>query len=42
MEVIFTSLLERFSEIELLEEPDYKPGIQARGPKSMKIALKRA
>jgi cytochrome P450 len=42
MEVIFTSLLERFSSIELLEEPDYKPGIQARGPKSMKIALKRA
>ena len=42
MEAIFTSLLERFSEIELLEEPDYKPGLQARGPEALRLRLQTA
>jgi len=42
MEVIFTSLLSRFSSIELLEKPTYKPGLQARGPQSLHLRLRQA
>ncbi|MEO4042626.1 cytochrome P450 [Hoeflea sp. CAU 1731] len=42
MEVIFTSLLNRFSSIELLEKPNYKPGLQARGPQSLHLRLREA
>jgi len=40
MEIVFASLLDRTSNIELLEQPVYKPGLSIRGPVSLKIGLK--
>ena len=42
MEVIFTTLLKRFSSIELAGEPEYKRGLSVRGPKALWIATKQA
>jgi cytochrome P450 len=43
MEVIFTTLLRRFSSIELAgKEPAYKRGLSVRGPVALPIAVKRA
>ena len=42
MEVVFTTLLARFSTLSLTEEPVYKRGLSVRGPKSLKIALRSA
>lgn len=43
MEVIFSTLLERFSSIDLMDEvPEYKAGLSVRGPKSLMIRLKEA
>jgi len=42
MEIIFSTLLRRFSSIELIEEPVYKRGLSVRGPKSLRIALRRS
>lgn len=40
MDIIFTSLLRRFSSIELAEdEPEYKRGLGIRGPKALQIEL---
>lgn len=40
MEIIFTTLLRRFSDISLAEdEPEYRRGLSVRGPKSLRIAL---
>jgi len=41
MEVIFTTLLKRFSRIELAEEPVYKRGLSVRGPKGLRLRLLR-
>jgi cytochrome P450 len=41
MDVIFTTLNEKFNSFELVEEnPIYKRGLSVRGPKSLKIAWK--
>jgi hypothetical protein len=42
MGVIFTTLLKRFSSIELAGEPEYKRGLSVRGPKALRIAIKQA
>ena len=40
MEIIFTTLLRRFSDIKLIEdEPEYRRGLSVRGPKSLRIGL---
>ena len=40
MEIVFTTLLERFSKIELVGgEPEYRRGLSVRGPKSLQIEL---
>jgi len=39
MEVIFTTLLRRFSRIELAEEPVYKRGLSVRGVQSLRVRL---
>jgi cytochrome P450 len=38
MKIIFTTLLHRFSDFELIDEPNYKPGLSIRGPQSLNIA----
>jgi len=38
MKIIFTTLLDRFSDFELIDEPHYKPGLSIRGPRSLNIA----
>lgn len=40
MDVIFATLLGRFQNIELLEQPTYKRGLSVRGPQKLRIALK--
>lgn len=43
MEIIFTTLLRRFSGIRLVEDdPEYRRGLSVRGPKSLRIALTAA
>ncbi|SMP33554.1 cytochrome P450 [Shimia sagamensis] len=43
MDVIFSTLNARFSEIELAEVvPEYKRGLSVRGPKNLRISWKRA
>ena len=37
MEIIFTRLLRRFSRIERVEVPVYKPGLAARGPQALRL-----
>jgi len=37
MEIIFTRLLRRFSRIERVEAPVYKPGLAARGPQALRL-----
>lgn len=37
MNVIFQTLWRRFSKIELLDEPVYKPGLSVRGPESLHV-----
>lgn len=39
MSIVFVTLLERFSDIELIEEPEYKPGLAIRGPRNLSIRL---
>jgi len=39
MEIVFTSLLQRFSTIELESEPEYKRGLSVRGPKALHVHL---
>lgn len=39
MDVIFTTLNQRFRNIELLDEPTYKPGLAVRGPKALHLRL---
>jgi cytochrome P450 len=40
MEIVFTTLLKRFSKIELAgDEPEYRRGLSVRGPKSLQIEL---
>ncbi|MES0808215.1 cytochrome P450 [Roseibium sp. SCPC15] len=42
MDIIFSTLLDRFETIELAEEyPAYKRGLSVRGPEALKIAWKR-
>lgn len=41
MDVIFTTLNQRFASIELVKEPIYKPGLSVRGPLSLDIAVRR-
>ena len=41
MDVIFTTLNKRFSSIELMHNPIYKPGLSVRGPISLEIAVRR-
>jgi cytochrome P450 len=41
MEVIFTTLFERYSAIDLIEAPIYRRSLSARGPLALNIALKR-
>lgn len=41
MDVIFTTLNQRFASIELAQEPTYKPGLSVRGPIALNIAVKR-
>lgn len=41
MDVIFTTLNERFASIDLVKEPTYKKGLSVRGPISLDIAVKR-
>lgn len=41
MDVIFSTLNERFREIELVEEPDYKRGLSVRGPKALWVRVAR-
>ena len=41
MDVIFTTLLRRFSRIELAEAPVYKRGLSVRGPKNLRVRLFR-
>ncbi len=41
MDVIFTTLNERFASIELVEEPIYKPGLSVRGPFTLDVAVRR-
>ena len=39
MRIVFNTLLQRFSEIELADEQvPYKPGLSVRGPKELKIS----
>ena len=42
MEIIFTTLLRRFTRIELVEPPIYKRGLSVRGPESLRLAVKPA
>ena len=43
MEIVFTTLLRRFSDISLNEsEPQYRRGLSVRGPKSLQISLTSA
>lgn len=43
MEIVFTTLLRRFSEIRLTgAEPEYRRGLSVRGPKSLRIELSPA
>jgi len=40
MEIVFTTLLRRFSDIRLTgDEPEYRRGLSVRGPKSLQIEL---
>ncbi len=40
MEIVFTTMLRRFSEIRLAgDKPEYRRGLSVRGPKSLQIAL---
>jgi cytochrome P450 len=41
MEVIFTILFDRYAAIDLIEEPEYRRSLSARGPLALNIALKR-
>lgn len=41
MDVIFTTLNERFASFDLVKEPAYKPGLSVRGPFSLDIAVRR-
>lgn len=41
MDVIFTTLNARFTSIELMQDPVYKPGLSVRGPQSLNIAVQR-
>ncbi len=41
MDVIFTTLNQRFASIELTQEPIYKPGLSVRGPVALDIAVRR-
>jgi len=40
MEVIFSTLLRRFADIDLVELPRYKSGLSVRGPRSLRLALR--
>lgn len=43
MEIVFTTLLRRFSDISLNEsEPEYRRGLSVRGPKALRIGLTAA
>ncbi|MGR3465673.1 cytochrome P450 [Limimaricola sp.] len=42
MDVIFTTLMARFSRIELAETPVYKRGLSVRGPEALRIRWTRA
>lgn len=43
MDVIFTTLNRRFSDIQLVDEaPEYKRGLSVRGPKALRVAWKTA
>lgn len=41
MDVIFTTLNQRFASIELVKDPIYKPGLSVRGPFTLDIAVRR-
>lgn len=41
MDVIFTTLNQRFASIELVKDPIYKPGLSVRGPFTLEIAVRR-
>lgn len=41
MDVIFTTLNQRFASIELTQEPTYKRGLSVRGPVALNIAVRR-
>jgi len=38
MKIIFTTVLDRFSDFELIDEPIYMPGLSIRGPQTLNIA----
>lgn len=38
MDIIFSTLLKRFSRLDLVEEPVYKRGLSVRGPKALRLA----
>jgi len=40
MKIIFNTLWQRFSEIQLLEKPAYKRGLSVRGPESLMLRLR--
>lgn len=42
MDVIFSTLNNRFSDFELVEDPEYKRGLSVRGPKALRISWTRA
>lgn len=42
MEIIFSTLLSRFANIELISPPHYKPGLSVRGPKALHVRLHSA
>ena len=42
MDVIFTTLMERFRDITLVSEPTYKRGLSVRGPEALQIHWSRA
>ena len=39
MEIVFATILARFPDISLIEEPFYKRGLSVRGPKSLRLRL---
>ncbi len=38
MDIVFTSLLQRFETIDLVSDPEYKRGLSVRGPKTLEIS----